>query len=154
MGSNTYGVWTISFYLNQFHNLIIPALIFYVFFTTDSVDINKRVIYSRRIWMLWAMMFFIKIPPLLYYNVILQRFPSETPLWALYVILVPQVVAAGLLIILHVFFPEAVLISHEQVHRAHNLYGRINLKGNIINDIGISTIHSYLESVKGIMDSD
>ena len=113
--NNKLGVWPVNFYLNQLHNFIIPILIFYVFFTTDYFKIKRRIVLSRRIWLLWAVMFVLQIPPLLYYNVILQQFPNEMPLWALYLVLWPQVVQTSLILILHVFFPKAVLITHEQL---------------------------------------
>ena len=48
----------------------------------------------------------------------------------------------------HIFYPEAVLVSHVQYHRAKDLYKKVEKHDSFIYDIGIDAITKYLEAAR------
>jgi len=74
----------------------------------------------------------------------------ELPLIIIITILFSTVIGIYLLLILHIFYPEAVLTSYEQLHRVKFIYSELDshLKtGNFVKDIGVVTITNYLNSI-------
>ena len=59
-------------------------------------------------------------------------------------------IAFFLFIILHLFFPEAILLTDEQMRNAKKIYKVMYLmkqRENVITNIGISTLKNYIKEI-------
>jgi len=66
----------------------------------------------------------------------------------LLLITINDLFSESLLLLMHIFFPQAVLITHEQLVRAVKVYKSINKYENRVLDIGIGNILGYLNDAR------
>jgi hypothetical protein len=123
-----------------YHSFVIYA------FLTSKHDESRRASTSRYLWIISSIFWVFGLLNVLIYDSILGKSTYENEyMHLLFFVLINF--GATLLLINHVFYPEAVLFTHEQIGRALSLYGAIDLTGNRIKDYGLVKIKNYLETL-------
>jgi hypothetical protein len=141
------GIFPLHFWVSWFARLYYHSFIGIVFYRSKKLNDIKRIRWSKNLWILHSILWVFPMVIFIINNGILQH-PQDGsgPIWLVYVILTPISLAAAIIMILHIFYPEAVLITYEQLHRAKKLYN-IVLTHNPVKDFGLSTLKNYMDSI-------
>lgn len=138
---STSWIWTV--WINR---IMLHATIAYTYLTTKHYR-NRRTNISRWFWIIgsilwvWIMLWLMVPSGFFGYAQDLSRSYIEVLAFT------PFVIVSIMVVINHTVFPEAVVITHSQILRAKKLYSKVGLKDNIVNDLGISFVKSYLDDL-------
>ncbi|MCE7733320.1 MAG: hypothetical protein GPJ54_00485 [Candidatus Heimdallarchaeota archaeon] len=147
------GVHPISQYFFPFSVVLTQCVILYAMLSGDIVRKNKRVMFARNLWIATSSIHLLAQSLNLGANLLQIPF-EDWPLWFFYIVVIGVTVSGLLILVNHIFFPEAVLITTTAYHKAAGLYATIGKKEKLIPDIGIGAIISYFESAKQLVDAN
>ena len=147
--------WPTTQYLRTFSWVVIYIYLAYIFITMDIVKGSRRGKESKILWTFsllgpWVTMVIVAVMMISGIGFL------EMPLWLLTVALYFTVSSGIFQTINHVFFPEAVLLSHIQIHRALKMY-KISQKRSIripLVNLGMDTVLNYVQSAKATIVKD
>jgi hypothetical protein len=139
------GWWIGQYFFNPLQ-ILLNSYIVYCFISTPAfITQSSKAKMARNLWILYFLGRVVQ-------NIVAYYFVLSGN-WTDY-ILVNALLSGVVLLILHIFYPESVLISFEQLHRAKHIYKKVQIKGNIIAKIGISNIQNYINSIPDELKKD
>jgi hypothetical protein len=142
-----FGAYPLAQYFYSISVVITQAIVVYVMITITSIQNNKRVNHSKFLWILsasiWGTAQLIVCSHLLLFQIAIDQLSFIELILIVSLVTIAQVP----ILINHIIYPEAVLLSYEQLHRARDLYKRITPRGNVLEQYGMVQLRDYLDSI-------
>ena len=129
--------------------VLIYSIIAYIYFTGNLMVPTKRALHAKQFWSISTSfiaigMFLLMCQPL--FGALSD--PNAVIVVGLAMIFFDS--AFVLLLTLHIFFPEAILLSDEKILNSNKIYKKIDTvtkPTNILTSIGINILKSYIEDL-------
>ena len=122
------------------------GFIAYFYYSTGYIT-SKRTNISRGIWIISSLLWVLTMSALMAPSAFFGYTQDGTWLLIEFLWSFPFMLSSLLILVNHTFFPETVLISYEQIHRARQLYKQLDLSQNVIKDLGVKTVKSYIDGL-------
>lgn len=140
------GVWWVGqYYFNPINLIVMLFTVWCIWSTRETFAGNRRVKLARYIWVITSLLFALQNIVVIYFALVLQYSINNTPFYVIIFLITNGQLFSWPILFMHIFLPEAVLISQEQIFRVKKLYKHVLTPKNAIAKLGINKINQYLE---------